>query len=106
MLAFRKNIQMIFQDPYASLNPRLTVKEIISGPLEVHQLVKNKKERDDRVYELLDLVGLNRSFANRYPREFSGGQCQRIGIARAIALEPKCIIADEAISALDVSIQA
>lgn len=105
LLAFRKNIQMIFQDPYASLNPRLTVKEIIGGPLEVHQLVKNKKERDDRVYELLDLVGLNRSFANRYPREFSGGQCQRIGIARAIALEPKCIIADEAISALDVSIQ-
>lgn len=105
-LEFRRNIQMVFQDPYASLNPRMTVKEIIGGPLEVHGLVKNRKERDQIVYQLLEQVGLNRSFANRYPREFSGGQCQRVGIARAIALKPKFIIADEAISALDVSIQA
>lgn len=106
LLDFRKNIQMIFQDPYASLNPRMTVKDIIGGPLEVHHLVNSRKERDALVYELLEQVGLSASFANRYPREFSGGQCQRVGIARAIALKPKFIIADEAISALDVSIQA
>lgn len=105
-LDFRKNIQMVFQDPYASLNPRMTVKETIGGPLRVHKMVNSKQEADKIVYDLLDKVGLSKSFASRYPKEFSGGQCQRIGIARALAVDPKFIIADEAISALDVSIQA
>ncbi len=106
LLGFRKNIQMVFQDPYASLNPRMTVKETIGGPLKVHKMVKSKEELNTIVYDLLDKVGLSKSFANRYPKEFSGGQCQRIGIARALAVSPRFIIADEAISALDVSIQA
>lgn len=106
LLKFRKSMQMIFQDPYASLNPRLTVKEIIGGALKVHGLETDSSKRTEKVYELLESVGLNKQFANRYPREFSGGQCQRVGIARALAVQPDFIIADEAISALDVSIQA
>lgn len=101
----RRDFQMIFQDPYASLNPRMTVEGIIAEPLEVHN-IGNAKERHERVKELMNLVGLNPSLNNRYPHEFSGGQRQRIGVARALALRPKFIVADEPISALDVSIQA
>ena len=103
---FLKKMQMIFQDPYASLNPRSTVLEIIAEPMIVHKLYKTKQELENRVYELLEDVGLNRDHANRYPHEFSGGQRQRIGIARSLALDPEFIIADEPISALDVSVQA
>ncbi len=101
----RRKMQMIFQDPYASLNPRMTVGNIVGEPLEVHGVAKGK-ERRERVQELLQLVGLNPYFINRYPHEFSGGQRQRIGVARALALNPSFIVCDEPISALDVSIQA
>ena len=106
MLAYRQKMQMVFQDPYASLDPRMTVGDIVGEAIDIHKLAANKKERHDMIISMLEKVGLNSEHANRYPHEFSGGQRQRVGIARALAVNPQFIVCDEPISALDVSIQA
>ncbi len=106
LLPYRQKIQVIFQDPYSSLNPRMKIGEILSEPMQVHGIITDARKRDERVLELLQLCGLSPRFADRYPHEMSGGQRQRVGVARALAMDPEFIVCDEAVSALDVSIQA